>query len=265
MTILPRCKPSSRRLRSNRPSGSGFTLIELLVVIAIIAILAAMLLPALAKAKAKAHQAACISNLKQAGIGLVLYVDDNRDFYPYVSVDANVVDATLPPSPKMIWTKQLGPYLPQRGTTATSQESPIFTCPATRFENRLGTVAISDVSRSVAATGAMLGRTGSATGLTSALQRKAIAKGSPSETALVTEGKIDLSERADSKWCRSNIKWSGAAQPDLAQPDTGSTRYLDFRHGSASSIDILYMDSSVRSATWEKLRTRMTQQLWDNL
>src|SRR5256885_16928743 len=96
MTIRKTAAENRSCPRRSRGPSAGFTLIELLVVIAIIAILAAMLLPALAKAKQKATSAVCRSNEKQLATAWVMYCDDNKD----MMVNFDRVDSPAPKKDK---------------------------------------------------------------------------------------------------------------------------------------------------------------------
>src|SRR5436309_11390314 len=93
------------RWRSERP---GFTLIELLVVIAIIAILAAILFPVFAQAREKARSSTCLSNQKQLGTAMSMYIQDYDERFPNWK---NTVPKTVDnPTAKVTWVENMQPY-----------------------------------------------------------------------------------------------------------------------------------------------------------
>ncbi|MCW3062142.1 MAG: prepilin-type N-terminal cleavage/methylation domain [Capsulimonas sp.] len=95
-------------MKANRQTAStGFTLIELLVVIAIIAILAAILFPVFAQAREKARSTACLSNLKQIGLAVVQYTQDNDERYMYEYRDENGGGTAWPNNPPTLPNGQL--------------------------------------------------------------------------------------------------------------------------------------------------------------
>jgi prepilin-type N-terminal cleavage/methylation domain-containing protein/prepilin-type processing-associated H-X9-DG protein len=143
---LGKARKASPPPRRGRP---GFTLIELLVVIAIIAILAAMLLPALATAKSKAKRTQCLSNLKQQGVACLLYANDSGDFLPSASASATFSAGSVATyynyggKQGTEYTGNLrlvNPYIGRDGTVTTNSAGAerVFKCPGDNGALRAG-------------------------------------------------------------------------------------------------------------------------------
>jgi len=115
MSTPPSCRPAPRRGRHTLGSARGFTLVELLVVIGIIALLISILMPALSRAREQANGVKCLSNVRQIGMAMYMYANDNKGAYPF-GARGDVVARE-----DWIWWQSGSP----RGTGTTVDESPI--------------------------------------------------------------------------------------------------------------------------------------------
>lgn len=231
----------------------AFSMVEILVTTAIMGILAALVMSGLKGVTNRGKEAKCISNLRQISAGFLTYVGENNGYMPRPTIKAS--ESGL--GGDQMWSKQLGPYLPQRGNSATAQQNKVFICPSAQYTG----VQLNDISSTYNCSAALFyfspTASSTATGsATSGPARSFVGLDRPAQTILVAEGKQAGSEGS----CQSSLNWT-QVQQDLGSASPAGTANLDFRHDN--KMNVLYADGHVGTIAFKDRSTAITQRIWD--